>query len=72
MTNLRVQRIYDMNLPGPMSGFAIIMEDWFGNHYQATFITRHKYADQVKKIFRRLKPLNITRHGDLGKLFTTA
>jgi len=72
MTNLRVKGIYDMELQGTMSGFAIIMEDRFGNHYQANFITRHNYAGQVKKTFRRLKPLNMPSAVDLSKLFTTA
>ncbi len=72
MTNLRVKGIYDMELQGTMSGFAIIMEDQFGNHYQANFITRHNYAGQVKKTFRRLRPLNMPHAVDLGKLFITA
>ena len=57
---------------GTNEPFAIIMEDRFGNHYQANFITRHNYADQVKKTFSRLMPLDIPRAVDLGKLFTTA
>jgi hypothetical protein len=72
MTNLRVKGIYDMELKGKTSGFAIIMEDQFGNLYQANFITRHNYADQVKKTFTRLMPVNMPRAVELGGLFTTA
>ena len=72
MINLQVKGIYDLGLTGKRAGLAIIMEDRFGNRYQANFITRSPYMDSIKKAFRRLVPLGVPRTIDPGELFTTA
>ncbi len=73
MINLQITGIYDMGLKGKKAGFAVVMKDQFGNRYQTNLTTEHIYMDQIKKSFRRMRPLRFPVVAvDLGSIFTTA